>query len=117
MLECYAMNVAKDAIWLYYYTDFPITRLGYDGKLQTWTNSVHGATAIVAQGAKAALYGRYHEPNVMTILELSSNSTAVIREERRIVLPDGQAPERVYGRGLHFHTLQGNLWCRMGPWE
>src|SRR5581483_1073371 len=36
--DCYAMTVGYDGVWIYYYDDFPIVHVPFDGVLRQWRN-------------------------------------------------------------------------------
>lgn len=55
ILDCYALNVAADCVWAYYYTDFELARIDADGGIKRWPTAIKGATAV-AVGAHAVLF-------------------------------------------------------------
>jgi hypothetical protein len=60
--DCYAMTVAHDGVWLYYYGDFPIVHVPFDGVLRQWRNdAIRGASLLAADGKLAVLLGGYEE--------------------------------------------------------
>ena len=115
MLDCYAMNAARDGIWSCGYTDFPIRRVGLDGGQTSWTNEVRGARAILTWGQQVALYGGYEKrTSQLTRLRLG-RERAEVESECVAHLPEGQEPGWVGGRGSHFHTLHEGVWHRLDP--
>lgn len=113
MMDCYAMNVSKDAVWHCGYTEFTLVRVGFDGSQRSWDNQVHRATAIVGWGQRAALYGGYGDRSQhLTTLTLKADK-AVVQQERVISLPADNL--RVLGRGPYFHTLHKGIWHRLDP--
>jgi len=113
--DMYAMNVAKDAIWMHYYTPFPVARLGFDGRLREWFPKVRGARAIVARGSQVALFGGYPpDPYQLTIVQLQGQSARVLSQEP-LLLPADREPGQVVGRGGFFHTFHANVWYRFEP--
>jgi hypothetical protein len=53
----YALNVSRDEVWFYYYSEFPIARIGSDWRVQCWSTDVAGARALAIRDRKALLYG------------------------------------------------------------
>lgn len=113
MMDCYAMNVSKDAVWHCGYTEFPIVRVGFDGSQRSWDSQVHRANAIVGWGQRVALYGRHDDgAQHLTTLALKADK-AVVLQERVVSLPADNL--RVLGRGPYFHTLHKGMWYRLDP--
>ena len=54
MADCYAMNVADDAAWACYYTDFPIVRIDAQHNVRAWPNEFSGAHAIAVDAKRVA---------------------------------------------------------------
>jgi len=101
MLDCYAMNAAKDGIWFCGMIDFEVKRLGYDGKMSAWSNAVC-PTAIAGWSKSAALY----REDSITFLDLTGRK-AIVREQLRAHAPAGS------WRGLYFHALHESIWYRL----
>lgn len=53
MFDCYALNVASDVVWAYYYTEFPLVRITPDGRTRGWRSEVPGATAFATDGRRS----------------------------------------------------------------
>lgn len=116
ILDCYAMNVTREAVWLCYYTDFPIVRVGLDGQLRSWTNPVRGAHALVGDDEWVALLGGYPpHGSLLTMLQLSGSGTTRGLTSAQVRLPEDRPLGRVIGRGGCFHTLDRGLWYRLWP--
>lgn len=57
--DCYGLNVARDGVWCYYYTDFPIARIDSDLRVRCWNTKLSGARTLAAANQKVLLYGGY----------------------------------------------------------
>lgn len=55
ILDCYALNVAADCVWAYYYTEFELARIDAEGGIERWPTAIRGARAV-AVGAHAVLF-------------------------------------------------------------
>jgi hypothetical protein len=61
LYDCYAMNVASDAVWACYYSNFPILRIDRDGRTQHWESDKAGAHFLAVDGEHAVLLSGYGE--------------------------------------------------------
>lgn len=107
--DCYALNVADDAVWACYYSDFPVVRIT-PPHVRAWSNSVGGATALVVADGAIVLVGGYRgEADRVTILETAEqHCTPVARGRFRIHGRD--ASPRIFGRGDRLHAFVGPEW-------
>lgn len=55
ILDCYALNVAADCVWAYYYTEFELARIDAEGGIERWPTAIRGARAV-AVGAHAVFF-------------------------------------------------------------
>ncbi len=110
--DCYAMNVARDATWLCYYTEFPIARIKPDGEICGWHNEIRGAHALATDNHRVALFSGYGEQKNRCVVQEFSDDKMVRAREIKLVLPDGEMPERVrvIGRGSMLHFFIGTVW-------
>jgi hypothetical protein len=67
--DCYALNVARDATWVYYYTAFDLVRIDLGGAVRRWSTETRGARAVVCGPSRTLLIGRYGEPWEATVWE------------------------------------------------
>lgn len=110
--DCYALNVAPDAVWACPYTDFPVIRIA-DGRADVFQTGVDraGPRGIIASGERVALIGEYRDPSVLTVGQLTDGRWV---EERRTHLwaPEGgPLPKaQVQCRGSVAHFFSGALW-------
>jgi len=105
--DCYALNVATDAVWIYYYTDFDLMRIAADGSVRRWRTQTSGAHALAVDGARALLVGSYGKPLSATLCRLSNASvTAISKVDIRHA--DGRVPSgKVVGRGDALYAVEG----------
>jgi hypothetical protein len=61
--DCYALNVADDAVWIYYYQDFPIVKITRDKQVHGWVNAYRGAKILVVDNQNVLLWGGYLSDN------------------------------------------------------
>lgn len=115
--DCYAMNVARDATWLCYYTEFPIARINSDGSMRCWHNTITGAHALVTDNQRVLLFGGYSKRNRCVVQEFG-NGRMVRAREIKLILPDNEnneLPERVraVGRGSTLHLFIETAWYQL----
>lgn len=112
MADCYALNVADRDTWAYYYTDFPLVRVGPDGTVLAWQTEVRGARAFAVDGRRVLLYGGYAAERERCILAEIDEGALTRARECRLVLPSGEAVNggKVVGRGSILHVFVGSNW-------
>jgi len=114
--DCYALNVDGDIAWAYYYTDFPIVKVGPD-EVNGWTTSVLGAKALIVRDNKAALVGTHTSPYEVTQGELrpdghfEETSRGVVRTEDGIIDPES-GRQAWFSRGRSLHVFVERHWYR-----
>jgi hypothetical protein len=113
--DCYAMNVAHDATWICYYTEFPVVRIKPDGAMRSWKNEVTGARALVTDDHRVLLFGGYRENRNRCIVQDFGDGKLVHAREIDLTLPDGEIPKRVraVGRGSILHFFIGTNWYQL----
>ena len=112
IVDCrYALNVAEDATWACYYSEFPIVRIGKDGEARAWVNSVAGASAMAVDGNRVVLFGGYGEQmSRIALLELHETTAACVGE-LRLTGPEISRDQAV-GRGDTIHLIGDGTWRR-----
>jgi hypothetical protein len=110
--DCYATNVADDAVWVCYYTEFPLVRIDSDYQVQGWKNDVGGASALAVDGRRALLLGGYGEKRTRCVVQDISQESLINSREIEIGLPSGfeLIGATVIGRGSTLHAFTGNSW-------
>lgn len=108
ILECYALNVDRRAVWAYPYPDFPLLEV-CDGRPATVrTTPVRSASAVVVHGSRVAFFGGYGDNQDRLVLgDLTETSVEPV-EERRLLHPDGTglARCRVVARGPRLYVQE-----------
>ncbi|MET9275934.1 hypothetical protein [Kribbella sp. NPDC003557] len=109
--DCYALNVAPDAVWACTYTDFPVVRIA-DGHEQVHdTEDVTGPSGIIAAHDRVGLIGTYRDPSRLIVGSLTDG---VFTETSRTNLwaPDGAAlpMAQVHCRGSVTHFFSNRDW-------
>jgi len=110
--DCYALNVAKDAVWACYYTDFPLVRIDAIRQVRGWNNNVGGANALVTDGKKVLLWGGYGDKAMRCVVQSMSENTLAKKYEVTLCLPDGSGlvGTTVFGRDLTLHAFVADRW-------
>lgn len=107
ILDCYALNVADDAVWVCYYPDFPVVRI-QAGVLTAWRGGVHGARALSVVDDRVAFFrtGHPRAPDVVVTGRLVGDEV-LLQREFRLVLPGGHPlPEATFvARGSRTFVL------------
>jgi len=117
--DCYAMNVAYDAVWICPYSDFPLVRIGFDGATRSWPPiGVDGPGAFAVADGRVLMFGGYRSNGDLRRVVVGDVADDVVRpvQEFDLVGPDGtplDANPRVEGRGPTLHVLAGTTWSRL----
>ena len=110
--DCYALNVAKNAVWACYYTDFPLVKIDSTKRVQGWKNDVGGASALAVDGRRALLWGGYGEKRARCVVQDIGSEALAHSREVEVGLPSGfeLMGATVIGRGSTLHAFAGNSW-------
>jgi hypothetical protein len=102
------MNVAKDGVWICYYTDFPLVQIRDGAVVGHWQVPISGAHAFAVQGTRVLFSGGYNEPNHYRLFELKDSGMTCLREFR-LADESGNAiqAQRVIGARDGLHLLRG----------
>ena len=57
--DCYALNVADDAVWTHYYSCYDLVRIGRDGASRRWTTPLVGAGIVARDDHRVLTVGAY----------------------------------------------------------
>jgi hypothetical protein len=89
--DCYALNVADDAVWLYYYMAFDLVRIDHHGSMRRWSTETRGSDALVIGIDRTLFIGGYG--GKLREATLWSRAEAALRES-----PPGstRAPRRLH---------------------
>lgn len=114
MDDCYALNVAAEDAWVYYYDSFPIVRT--DGRtVEEWQTQVDGATSVVVADGRAALVGGYRPAGDRVVSgALSSAGSFEPAFTGRLTLDDNTPlpSSSTVGRGDVLNAFVGTRWYR-----
>ncbi|MCW3058499.1 MAG: hypothetical protein JWQ02_320 [Capsulimonas sp.] len=110
--DCYALNVADDAVWTCYYTDFPVVQISNGYQTQGWRNKISGAGAIAIAENRVLLWGGYPPNRERGIVQTIEGGALTSPQELHITLPPSEtAPiTHVIGRGSTLHFIAGTSW-------
>ena len=110
MADCYALNVADDEVWVYYYTDFDLIRIDRDGSMRRWATGWSGGRAIATDGTRAVLIGSYGDPTSASVRRFSEDGL-IDPQPVVLELSDGRStPGQVVARGDRLYAADGPLW-------
>jgi hypothetical protein len=115
MVAPYALNVAGDEVWIYYYTRarredrFYLLKITMDEPVRSWLVPVHGARAFALGDGCVLFAGSYQYRNLLTLFNCE---TGEAREVRATYEADGRiypiaAFDRAVGRGRVIYLFGG----------
>lgn len=110
--DCYSLNVANNAVWTCYYTDFPLVKIDADKRVQGWKNDVGGASALAVDGRRALLWCGCGDKRSRCVLQDVGSDALVHSREVELGLPSGfeLMGARVIGRSSTLHAFAGSSW-------
>ena len=109
--DCYALNVAPEAAWACYYTDFPVVQV-QSGQVRAWKNQIGGANALVVDGRRLVLWGGYGDNHSRCVFQEIAGESLINCVELNVKFPSGSnpMPTRVRGRGNTLHAFGEKTW-------
>jgi hypothetical protein len=110
--DCYALNVSKDGVWTYYYTDFPLVRIDSGWNVRAWKTQTTGGREFAIHAEKVLFFGGYGEHrNECKLLRLG-DETAELLGEVKLLLPSDVdlAKAVVIGRDNKLHVFYSDDW-------
>jgi hypothetical protein len=113
--DCYALNVATDAVWACYYSEFPLIQIALDDSIVSWQTPVTAAQALAVGEGRAAFYGGYGDDRDRCVLVEFREGELVELESVRLLLPSGApvAGQPIIGRGHFLNVFDGPRWSRL----
>ena len=110
--DCYALNVASNAVWAYYYNSFPIVRITRNGEKQAWENTFAGASTIVVDFPRVLLWGGYRDARERCVVQTIDGDELVSPQHLTLCLPDGESltGAKIIGRDSVLHAFVGTTW-------
>lgn len=110
--DVYALNVFGDEAWAYYYTDFPVIRIGRDRRVDAWTTETAGARAFAVGSLNLLMFGGYGDERTAARWLRLVDHKARLEEDVSLALTDGGnlAEATVTGRGHVLHVFADDFW-------
>lgn len=110
LADCYALNVAEDAVWACTYINFPVIRIANASATVIPTSGLSGPRVILAHGDRVALFGSYDDPSLCVVGSLTDDHYI---EVDRFPSPavEGRTPGgAAQCRGSVAHAFLQNRW-------
>lgn len=116
--DAYAINASADgAVWVYFYTEFPIVRI-LDGTYRTWACGLGGAQAIAIDDSRALLFGDYDVHHLARVVHLGNDGRATC--ERELVVQDEAGlpivGARAFGVGKRLYLMNRDKILMVENW-
>lgn len=108
MTDCYAVNVADDATWCYYYTQFPLVRIQNGLETGVWKPAVQGSHGFAVGDGYALFGGGYADYDHIQLFALHDDggtervASFTLTDERGRRLPGHNLVGR--GQSLYFRN-------------
>lgn len=116
--DCYALNVSKNHIYAYTYTEFPVHEITLDFRVSSNPTSVSGSHEFAVSGTKYLFGSQYNEPiTTGHIIDVGKSNANDVRTVL-FLLPRSQGGEsgRLLARGKHFHYFVDDTWYKTDSW-
>ncbi|MFD9213495.1 hypothetical protein ACFVY9_10375 [Streptomyces sp. NPDC059544] len=89
IMDCYALNVGRHAVWACPYTEFPVLEIREGEPVRVRSNSVRGARALAVAGERIVFFGGYgHDADRLVVCGTTGSGVEPV-ESARVVRPDG----------------------------
>lgn len=113
--DCYALNVAPDAVWACPYTNFPVVRIKPDGQRRAWQNEFGGARAIISDNHRVLLFGGYGKDRLRCVVQDFGNDKMKSARTLELVLPFEASLEHTFvqSRGSILHLFLNTHWLQL----
>lgn len=114
ILDCYALNVSGAEASIFFYTDFPLCRIGADFYCDFRTTGLAGCHALAISETEALLSGQYRDPPDAAYLgKLSADRLADVKR-LQMLMPDGSSRSggHLLARGRSFYHFDDEKVCR-----
>jgi hypothetical protein len=111
MADCYALNVAEEAVWACYYTDFPIVCVDPQRHTKAWTTELSGPRALAVSGDSVLAYGGHKHRQDCNLLRLrDGRAEHVAQVTLHLPHPLDPSAGRVIGRDNLLHLFTPDEW-------
>ena len=103
--DCYALNVTGAEAAIFFYSDFPVYRIGADFELTWKQTKLRGCHALAMSEAEILFSGQYDDPSDVAYIGRSDRDRMILVRRAYLLMPDGSArpPGRLQGRGKHLY--------------
>jgi hypothetical protein len=110
--DCYALNVARNGLWIYYYTEFPIAVVTSDLQARCWRTETSGARILAVDQDRVLLFGGYRDQRVDCKLLRLGDGIAEVAHQVSLVLPRSidLRKDTVIGRDKQLHVFMDESW-------
>ena len=81
--DCYALTVAQNQIWTYFYSPFAIVRIS-DGNVTAWPTTITGAKALAVAGDRVLIVGGYRANADRALLTRLVGDIVIVEQEYRL---------------------------------
>jgi hypothetical protein len=116
MADCYALNVCRDKVWTYYYTDFPILEIDIrTGKIIRRETGLAGGNCLAVDDRHALLAGENGAAGVRLVLLRLEGGTARAIATADFAPSDSRAarPQLRAGRSDTIHFIADGVWSKI----
>jgi hypothetical protein len=115
--DCYALNVAGETVWAYYYTDFPLARIKA-GRVRAWSTDVEGARAVAVAGDRVLFAGGYRDQGGRVLVGRLGEDAVEDLVPVTINVPGGRSwtSLKAVGRGGTLHLCGDGRWFAVDLW-
>lgn len=103
--DCYALNVSGAEAVIFFYSDFPVCKIGADFQLSWWRTELQGCHAFAVSGTEILFSSQYRESSETAHLGRLAADKLIDVRQVRLSMPDGSGrpPGRLQGRGRHLY--------------
>lgn len=103
--DCYALNVAGPEAAIFFYSDFPLYRIGADFELTWKQTKLRGCHAFAMSETEILFSGQYDDPPNVAYIGRSDREGMILVRRAYLFMPDGSARPRgrLQGRGRHLY--------------
>jgi hypothetical protein len=103
--DCYALNVTGADAAIFYYSDFPVCKIGADFELSWRQTELQGCHAFAMSETEILFSSQYREPPETGHLGRLAADEIVDVRQVRLLMPDGSGrpPGRLQDRGRHLY--------------
>ena len=110
--DCYAMNVSRDGVWVYYYTGFPFVRIDRSWNARAWPSRTSGGREFAVHGHRVLHYGGYAEHQTKCkLLHLGQEAAEFVAEVKLLFPSEVELSKSVViGRDNKLHVFSDDVW-------